>query len=121
VVFRSVLADGSIGLYGGFPNSLAKVVRTGDEINVGTEEDPLLKTISNITLPNATSTSSGGGDGRTSLFNDSGILLYNLSFTDGSSGVFTSDLSVVPEPATCGLAAFAGLTVCGWVRRRRGC
>jgi hypothetical protein len=63
-------------------------------------------------------TGSGGLDGRGASFSDTGFLVYRLSFTDGSSGVFVSQLTPVPEPgAVLGLAA-AGLLAGRWVRRR---
>jgi hypothetical protein len=45
-------------------------------------------------------TSSGGDDGRSTSLNDNGQLVFSLSFTDGSSGVF---IATIP---TCGSADF---------------
>ncbi len=56
---------------------------------------------------------SGGEDGTPSSFNDSGQLVFNLFFTDGSSGTFVS--SPIPVPNT----ALAMLTALGVASRRR--
>nr|WP_146585867.1 choice-of-anchor tandem repeat NxxGxxAF-containing protein [Posidoniimonas polymericola] len=50
-------------------------------------------------------------------FNDRGQILFTATFTDGTSGVFVSNLVAVPEPAGLALAlAAAGLL---WRPRRR--
>jgi hypothetical protein len=51
----------------------------------------------------------GNGDGRHSGFNDRGQIAFAAFFTDGFSGVFVSNLLVVPEPSAC--AILAGLVV----------
>ncbi len=56
---------------------------------------------------------SGGQDGHTISLNDSGDLVYTLSFADGSSGVFTTR---IPEPSTLALLCVSVLAI---MRRRR--
>jgi hypothetical protein len=56
---------------------------------------------------------SGGQDGRGSSLNDSGLLTFALRFTDGSSGVFYTQ---IPAPGAAALLGFGGLIA---ARRRR--
>ena len=56
--------------------------------------------------------STGNEDGRASMLNNNGDLVFSLSFTNGSSGVF---MTHIPEPATLCLLAMS-LTL---IRRRR--
>ena len=63
---------------------------------------------------------SGGEDGRGVSFSDTGFLTYRLTFTDGSSGIFRSSITPVPEPASAGLIAAAGLAALAWLKRRSG-
>lgn len=58
---------------------------------------------------------SGNADGRPSGFNDRGQLVFRAMFTDGSMGVFVSDLATIPEPRTASL--FAVVVLCGVLRR----
>jgi hypothetical protein len=55
-------------------------------------------------------------DMRTGLSN-AGTLAFGLSFTDGTSGIFTA--TIVPEPTALALLAFAGLMLAG-CRSARG-
>jgi hypothetical protein len=55
-------------------------------------------------------TGSGGQDGKGIDFNDSGEIAYQLDFSNGTTGVFESSVSAVPEPASLGLlTAGAGM------------
>ena len=49
----------------------------------------------------------GNEDGRPSGFNDRGQLAFAAAFTDGSEGIFVSNLVAVPEPSTLLMALFA--------------
>lgn len=52
---------------------------------------------------------SGNEDGRSSGFNEAGQVAFWARFTDGSSGLFVSNLVAVPEPSGCillGMTAF---------------
>jgi hypothetical protein len=60
---------------------------------------------------------SNSQDGRPSGFNDSGHVAFEAYFTDGSGGVFVSNLVAVPEPAGGSLLVWAALLV-GQYRRR---
>jgi hypothetical protein len=62
---------------------------------------------------------SGNEDGLPSGFNDLGQLAFMASFTDGSSGIFVSNLVAIPEPATLILASIALFTRRAFARRER--
>lgn len=87
-------------LFAGAPGELLKIVREGDLVDV----DPGAGTDNRTVAAGGISFlfNAGSQDGRGLSFNDDGLIVYGLSFTDGSSGVFTS---LVPEPA--GLTALA--------------
>jgi hypothetical protein len=109
-----VAGTNSIALFAGAPGSLQEIVRQGEVINVdapGTGVDDL--TVSSINLL----VGSGGQDGKGSDFSDTGDLAYRLTFTDGSSGVFESTVSAVPEPASLGLLAAGATMLLGRSRR----
>jgi formylglycine-generating enzyme required for sulfatase activity len=57
------------------------------------------------------------GDGRRSAFNDRGQYAFSAWFTDGSTGVFVSDVVAVPEPA---ILSLPGLALAGtWLSRSK--
>lgn len=90
-----------IGLYAGSPGSLLKIVREGDIIDVNPGPGIDLRTVSGIGFRGEfNDVPSGGQDGRGLTFTTSGYISYDLAFTDGSSGVFFSNIAAVPEPTT---------------------
>jgi hypothetical protein len=101
-------------LFAGSPGDLMQVVREGDVIDV----DPGPGIDDRTVAANGISflTGSGGEDGQGLSFNDSGLLVYQLTFTDGSTGIFTSSIAV-PEPASLGLLALGSLAVLRRARR----
>jgi len=62
---------------------------------------------------------SGNEDSQISGFSDNGELAFSAMFTDGSSGIFVSNLVVVPEPSTWILALLGGLFATAVAMRRR--
>jgi len=96
------------GLWATDINGTTLVVREGDLFDVDPNDGVLNKTISGIAFIAV----SGGEDGRAMTFNDSGLLAFQLSFTDSTSGIFTA-LVPIPEPA--GLLL---LTPLAWLIRR---
>jgi hypothetical protein len=98
-------------LYAGSAGNAVKVVREGDIIDVDPSAVVDPRTVSTILFANGLS----GQDGRGMSFNDSGLVVYRLTFTDGSSGIFTSQVAV-PEPASLSLLALTGF---GFLRRHR--
>jgi hypothetical protein len=87
--------------------ALQLVIRTGESFQVAPGD---VRTISGYSF----GSSSGGEEGRQMTWNDSEQLAVYLTFTNGTSGVFTA---TVPEPGTAGVAMvpMAGLLM----RRRR--
>jgi hypothetical protein len=106
-----VVTANNSAIYAGLPGSVELIVRKGDVIDVDPTAGVDNRTVSAISF----FTGSGGEDGRSMSFNDSGVLVYRLTFTDGSSGIFTSSVSV-PEPTTVGLFSVASIVL---LRRRR--
>jgi hypothetical protein len=103
-------ASNNHGLWATDKEGLKLIVREGDLFDVDPGIGVDNRTILSITFTKG----SGGEDGRGLSFNDAGLLVFGLSFTDGSSGVFTASLPI-PEPALLGLALPALLML----RRRK--
>lgn len=88
---------------------LRAIVRSGDSIEVAPGD---VRTVSSVGFVGG----SGNEDGRHSAFNDLGQLAFQASFTDGTQGIFVTDIVAIPEPAASVLALLAF----GVVRCRRG-
>jgi hypothetical protein len=92
------------------------VVREGDTLDVS--DDPLnpdLRTVIGFSFENR----SGNEDGVRSGFNEFGQVAFLASFTNGTQGLFVSDLVAVPEPGVgVIIAVFAASLVLqrGWIR-----
>ncbi|MBA3483847.1 MAG: hypothetical protein H0T51_18740 [Pirellulales bacterium] len=79
---------------------LRLIVRTGDMLEVAPSD---FRTVSSLSFRG----DSGNEDGRGSGFNDLGQVAFSATFTDGSSGVFVSNLATVPEPMSLALGIVA--------------
>jgi hypothetical protein len=77
------------------------IARTGDLLDVS--DDPLLPDFRTISTLNF-QTRSGNDDGKRSGFNNRGQVAFRARFTDGSQGIFVSDLVAVPEPGAFAMA-----------------
>jgi hypothetical protein len=124
VAFVATLTGGGIntsndrGLYVGSAGSLTKIIRKGDQIDVDPGPGSDLRTVAGIGFRGeAFNPPTGGQDGRGLAWTDSGFLVYTLTFTDGSSGVFVSMIPV-PEPALAGLAVVITLAAVGFMKFR---
>jgi hypothetical protein len=86
----------------------SKLLQTGDLFDVDTTAATDFRTISRIAIGG---TSAGGNSQQSTEqgLTDSRLLLMNLSFTDGTSGLFVTTL--VPEPTSLLLLALAGLAI----------
>ncbi|HLP85696.1 MAG TPA: choice-of-anchor tandem repeat NxxGxxAF-containing protein [Phycisphaerales bacterium] len=85
---------------------LNMLARTGDLFTVAPGD---VRTISSI----GGTTATGGQDGRSRSLNDDGRVVFQLSFVDGSSGLF---VATIPTAGTLPGLALAGLVL---ARRRR--
>ena len=84
--------------------NLHLIARTGDTLNVSDNpEMPDHRTVSRLDIAWDESRPGKG-------FNELGQLAFFARFTDGSEGIFVSDLVAVPEPTTALLLTFAVLT-----------
>lgn len=82
---------------------LRLIVRQGDMLEVAPGD---FRTVSSLSFRGeAVFEDSRRGSG----FNDLGQVAFHATFTDGSSGVFVSDVATIPEPATLLLAALCAL------------
>lgn len=100
------------GLYAGLVGGLVKVVREGDQVDVDPGVGVDLRTVADDGIGFA-AVLSGGEDGHGMSISDTGFLAYELTFTDGSSGVSLLSITPVPDSATAGLAAAARLAALG--------
>jgi hypothetical protein len=81
------------------------IARQGSPFDVGGGDMRTIKEFGDYTMGGADPTL---GD---SYFNDAGQLVFELSFTDGSAGIF---VATIPEPVS-----FAPMFFLGWLFRRR--
>lgn len=83
---------------------LKLIVREGDLLDVDDGPGIELRTVMSLSMIGGAGNEGGGS----SSFNDLGQLIFQVTFSDFSQGVFVSNLvSTVPEPASITLAAFA--------------
>jgi hypothetical protein len=84
----------NVGIWATDSNGILQlIVRKGDVLQVAPGD---FRTISALGFVG----NSGNDDGRPSGFNDKGQLAFVAAFTNGSSGVFVSNLVAVPEPSS---------------------
>jgi hypothetical protein len=105
VAFTSILTGAgvnccnNVGLYAGSPGNIVQIVRTGDVVDVDPGPAVDNQGVSAITfLGGGVSSDSGGQDGRSSAFNDSGVLVYRLDFGASGRGIFMSSIPPVSSP-----------------------
>lgn len=88
--------------------NLRLIAREGDVLDVSDNSQvPDLRTVKVLSWLNG---NTGNADGRPSGFNDRGELVFVAQFTDGSQGVFVSNLVAVPEPSSLLLLMFVAMT-----------
>ena len=89
--------------------ALTLIAREGDLLDVDDGPANDFRTIKDLGFGSYQST--GNEDGRPSSFNDLGQLVFHANFTDGSSGIFVSNLVAVPEPSSLALLTLAALAM----------
>jgi hypothetical protein len=89
---------------------LRLIVREGDLLEVLPGD---FRTVSSLSMRGGT----GGDSGQGSGFNNAGQVAFIANFTDGTSGVFVSDVGTIPEPRTLVLGMACALW--GAMIRRR--
>ncbi|QEG36264.1 DUF7453 family protein [Bythopirellula goksoeyrii] len=82
---------------------LTLIVREGDLLDIDNGLGTDFRQISELGFVGG----SGNEDGRASGFNDLGQVAFRARFTDGSSGIFVSDLVAIPEPSSSLLLCIA--------------
>jgi hypothetical protein len=90
------------------------ILRKGDLLNVS--DDPLtsdMRTVSGLSFIDDKANADLFGTG----FNDHGRLAFLAYFTDGTKGIFVSNLVAIPEPSSMLYAALAALFACGYKQR----
>ena len=87
---------------------LTLIAREGNLLDVDDGPGVDLRTIRALIFSGGT----GNEDGRRSGFNDLGQLAFRARFTDGTEGIFVSNLVAVPEPSAILLALLLGLFAC---------
>ncbi|MEM8946430.1 MAG: choice-of-anchor tandem repeat NxxGxxAF-containing protein [Planctomycetota bacterium] len=83
---------------------LRLIVRQGDHLEVAPGD---YRTIRNLGFIGNT----GNEDGRPSGFNDYGQLSFWANFTDGTEGIFVSNLVAIPEPSSLLLGTIAVISL----------
>ena len=94
--YRGIWAEDPSGV-------LTLVVRIGDQLDIVDGPASDLRTVSGLSF---------GGEG----FNDLGQVAFRAEFTDGSSGIFVSNLVAVPEPSSLLLLGAIGIGLLSGVR-----
>jgi len=103
-------SPGTIGLWASDPRGeLQLIAREGDLMEATPGDFRMIDQLEAFTsIPGYAGYGSGIGrtgnsDGRPSIFNDRGQIVFSATFTDGSSGIFISNVAAVPEPSTIAL------------------
>ena len=91
--------------------NLHLIAREGGTINVSNDpSQPDFRTIIQLGF-NYTNWGSGNEDGRESIFNDSGLLVFSALFDDSTTAILVANLVAVPEPSSVALLAIAIVTM----------
>jgi hypothetical protein len=96
---------------------LTLIAREGDQLDIEQGPGIDLRTIAELSFVGTT----GNAEGRPSSFNNRGQFAFTARFTDGTSGVFLSNVTAIPEPATAILIAVMSLTFSISRSRKRYC
>jgi hypothetical protein len=91
--------------------NLQLIVRVGDILEVAPND---FRTVSSLGFAGGSSNNNGVPSG----FNDRGQVAFHAWFTNGTNGIFVSDLAAIPEPSTLIVLASVSLAILK-VRSRR--
>jgi hypothetical protein len=106
--------SGKGGLFAYDPEvGLFNIISAGESLTL---DDGSTRTVAAVRTCATDWFNSGGEDGRHTCLSAAGTLVYKLTFTDGSSGIFTS---TVPEPSASMLVWGALFLCCARRRRSR--
>jgi hypothetical protein len=99
--------NGRTGVWAQDINGVLKpIALPGDVLDIDNGPGVDRRTITSASLfADTFNVAAGNSDGRPSPFNDLGQIVFMASFSNGSRGVFVSNLVAVPEPATVLIAA----------------
>ena len=89
------------------------IARKGDLLDVEDGPGVDLRTITDLSM----GVNTGNEDGRSQTLNSLGQVTFWAQFSDGSQGLFLSNVGVVPEPSTLTLLMMAATG--SWLRGRR--
>jgi YD repeat-containing protein len=85
VVFLASDSEGKSGLWGGDRDgNLQRIVRVGDQVEIARND---VRTITGFNYLNRLTVGSGGSDGHARALNDSGQVVFSVTFSDGTSGM----------------------------------
>lgn len=101
-------------------NQLTLIVREGEAMDVDDGPTIDMRIIAALNNSLASYGVSGNDDARGSAFNDYGQLAFSATFSDGSSGIFVSNVLAVPEPKASTALALAVMAVAIPAYMRRG-
>ncbi len=112
--------SGGTGIWAEDPSGvLTLIARAGDLLDVDDGPGTDLRTIIRLDFFTPSNSHPGNGEGRASAFNDLGQLAFHARFTDGTNGIFVSDLVAVPEPTSVVLGALGLFGVLATRRREK--
>jgi hypothetical protein len=99
-------------------NSLGElhlIARVGEQLEVAPGD---FRTVASMDMFGSFSGGFGNETGFPSGFNERGQVAFSASFTDGTSGIFVSDVVAVPEPSSLLLPLVAFVCTLPFARRR---
>jgi hypothetical protein len=98
--------------------NLRLIARAGDKINVSNDpSQPDVRTIQGLITCDVCEP--GYSDSLRFTMNDRGQLAFYAAFTDGTYGIFVSNLVAIPEPTSFVLLAVAAIATCTRARYRK--